>query len=794
MKMNIPTLMFLAFELLFFKRTFSLEITTCNCTQAENRGLLDLEPPDECKSSKLANQPVDAEYRVYTTDNPQYKFQGFTCVAWEEKKTIEGFFLGGFDTTFETITKSVTVDECKRMARFHECGGPNIKMSVEDGNYVYNVKPDCKGKYWSTNHCMTTNCVLSPVTLSQACANCSITSPYGKLTNNSEETSAIHGHRTFIWEPRIKPNPRTCRMRLIHSGSGRVNSIQDGKKERLVDKNSQLEFHYEKNLDERLRHEYCDIGNIYKISGVPETWIEVKLNTPSPEPWADQLIRSKSNVSRLSAWGAIKSGNIEACLLASYIPSKISVAACEGKRFQNFELTTEGMLRVNDLIVSQNLMYQTQTYCLTINAAGEIVSILCALEQKYARNPWLYNPVTKRLISSGLCLAVWVPTSLVSSSPTVKMDKCEPNRRQQDWYMEYHTDDKGKVIRHETFKNIQTDATPIMKRLEIFPIVDNNGTNDPVSLLVEHHQYTEGRAVERENILTDEIHALNCALVEQRKFQIISLAQTNGFLAAAAARLPTCQRLQAHGSALMVQTCKAEKANVTGKATACGIEPFLQNYTIGLDSYSLHPFRECFRKGNIVTLNGKPYIWQDNDWKETKANVKLHNIELVDKFEEIDDNESEYIIKPHDAYDREDQEQINIINDIISSMRDANSNAMQIVMDETSKSNVPQLGWPKFMQGFMKLIYFTLAAILSALLIKCLIDVKCCSRISKKWEKKMAKKQRPARFQNETQNEERVTLKVGTCPPSHEPPAVTRPKWNPVAKAWTFSEEVETAV
>ena len=86
----------------------------------------------------------------------------------------------------------------------------------------------------------------------------------------------------------------------------------------------------------------------------------------------------------LSAWGAIKSGNIDVCLLASYIPSKISVAVCEGKEFQNFELTTEGMLRVNDLIVSQNLMYQTQTYCLSVNAAGDLVSMLCPLEQKYA--------------------------------------------------------------------------------------------------------------------------------------------------------------------------------------------------------------------------------------------------------------------------------------------------------------------------------------------------------------------------------------------------------------------------
>jgi len=783
---------FIAFGLI--DGTFSLEITTCNCSQAENRGLLDLEPPDTCKTNRTANQPIDAEYKIYTIDNPQVKFQGFTCVAWEERKTIVGFFLGGQDTTFETVTKSVTVDECKRMARFHECGGPNIKMTIEDNNYVYNVKPDCKGKFWSTQRCTTTNCVLSPVTLSQACANCSINSPYGKLTNNSEETSAIHGHRTFIWEPRTKPNPRTCRMKEIHAGNGRINSIQDGKKERLVDKLSQLEFHYVKDLDERLRHEYCNVGNVYKVSGVPETWIEIKPSAPSPEPWADQLIRRKSNVSRLSAWGAIKSGNIDACLLASYIPSKISVAACEGKKFQNFELTTEGMLRVNDLIVSQNLMYQTQqTYCLSVNAAGDLVSMLCPLEQKYARNPWLYNPATKRLISSGLCLAVWVPTSLVSSSPTVKMDKCEGTSRQQDWYMEYRTDSKGKVLRSDAFKHLKVDSTPIMKRLEIFPIIDNNGTHDAVSLLVEHHQYTEGRAIDRENILSDEIHALNCVLAEQRKLQIISIAQTNGFMAAAAARLPTCQRLQAHGSALMVQTCKAEKINISSTVTPCGLEPSYQNFTIGLDSFTLYPFRNCFRKGNVVTLNGKSYMWQDGDWREAQPSVKLHSIELIDKFDEIDDNESEYMVKPHDAYDREDQEQVNIINDIIASMHDSNSNAVQVVvMDETSTANIPKIRLPRFIQNFMKVLTFTVAAIITALLIRWLIEIGVCRSISRRLQLEMARRKRPANFESEVLSREIVVDEEKRCSPNER--TVNRPRWDPVMKAWTFSSNEGTAV
>ena len=153
---------------------------------------------------------------------------------------------------------------------------------------------------------------------------------------------------------------------------------------------------------------------------------------------------------------------------------------------------------------------------------------------------------------------------------------------------------------------------------------------------------------------------MNCALIKLKKFQLILLAQSNGFLAAQAANLPVCQRLQSHGSALMIQTCQKERVNVTAIEGPCGMEPFHANFTVRLDGYSLHPYMPCFRKGTVISLNDKAYIWKDGDWIEVQPNIKMNNINLVGKFEELDNNESEYMLKPHEAFDsEEEEEQIN---------------------------------------------------------------------------------------------------------------------------------------
>ena len=61
--------------------------------------------------------------------------------------------------------------------------------------------------------------------------------------------------------------------------------------------------------------------------------------------------------------------------------------------------------------------------------------------------------------------------------------------------------------------------------------------------------------------------------------------------------------------------------------------------------------------------------------RAAEANIKLHNVELVDRFEQIDDNENEYMLKPHDAFEEAEGEQVNLMNDIITAMHGSNVHA-----------------------------------------------------------------------------------------------------------------------
>lgn len=158
------------------------------------------------------------------------------------------------------------------------------------------------------------------------------------------------------------------------------------------------------------------------------------------------------------------------------------------------------------------------------------------------------------------------------------------------------------------------------------------------------------------------------------------------------------------------------------------------------------------------------------------------------------------MLKPHDAFDREDQEKINVLNDFISSMHESHSNAMQtVIMDETSKSNNSRLALTNIMQGLIKLSLFTLALIGTAIIVKCLIETKCCGWISKQWESQRARRQRPEGFRSRAQPMD-SSLEAGARQPLAEPallaePAsASRPKWDTTTKAWILSEKQKTAV
>ena len=387
-------------------------------------------------------------------------------------------------------------------------------MTVDEGNYVYNMKPNCQGKYWSTVSFATINCVLSSVTLTQACATCPINSPYGRLTNNSR------GHHGHPWSPRIYMGAKEqAQPQQMHNGTNSLsqwaNKFNPKRKQGTFSRQRRtarisLFNKFKRKFATKILQHNKRIQNIWSPWHVDFTQLKNSLG------WG--LVKSpktkQKKIEKLAAWGEVKSSNTQACLLASLNPANVSVNTCEGKRFQNFELTKTGILKVNNQILALNLMYQTQSFCLTLNSKGEVTSILCRLDQQLARNLWDYNPKTKRITACGLCLALGVCISAVPSAPTIRMDKYDRDRRTQEWSIEFCQDSCGKIVRDEAFTTIQSKSSPSIKQVDTPATFSDDGTDDPISLLVEHHHYTEGRAIVRENILSDELHLINCAVLE----------------------------------------------------------------------------------------------------------------------------------------------------------------------------------------------------------------------------------------------------------------------------------------
>ncbi len=78
----------------------------------------------------------------------------------------------------------------------------------------------------------------------------------------------------------------------------------------------------------------------------------------------------------------------------------------------------------------------------------------------------------------------------------------------------------------------------------------------------------------------------------------VHLAQAYGLLAADLLGLNPCNRIEGNGRTLVLHECRTETVTVKAIETKCGFQPFFinnnKNWTIGKDSWSMHPFHECF--------------------------------------------------------------------------------------------------------------------------------------------------------------------------------------------------------
>ena len=303
----------------------------------------------------------------------------------------------------------------------------------------------------------------------------------------------------------------------------------------------------------------------------------------------------------------------------------------------------------------------------------------------------VWNPETKQITDGKQCLAA-------RNNMTVSSTKCDDSYEQK-WLLD--------APQHQT-ENTEEENQP---------------------LLAQHHQFVEDSAVDRSNILEQEIKKVYCGNLQVRRYTTLMLAESNGLWAAMANNLPLCHRLKPNGKHLIVQKCTAQNISVKAKETKCGFEPLYLNQTIGRDGYSLHPFQECFWKDGIVNLNGKSYIWNriSQEWKLELPSYHLSTLKLTQKFKELEDNEYQYTFKHHKAYQDREYEQLNVMNELVTRIREENADSLSsLVLNTKAESRFWSIsGWT----STLKIIFLAAAGVISAVVFTYVVTTCCKLRI-----------------------------------------------------------------
>jgi hypothetical protein len=218
-----------------------------------------------------------------------------------------------------------------------------------------------------------------------------------------------------------------------------------------------------------------------------------------------------------------------------------------------------------------------------------------------------------------------------------------------------------------------------------------------------HEQYKISVEIEHENRLAKEIRDIYCQVSSMKRNQAIILSQTNGILAASTLGLPICSRIQGIGQTMILQQCAVKTVSLTAIETSCGFQPFFtyaeNNFTVGMDGWSIHSYSDCFWKTHYVNLNGNPYAWEHNgssgEWIKQKPTIRTTHLELIAEFEELKLNDFDYALKAHPAHNVMEMEQLNILNDLVGRLHETESTALSniIVTEEQENTITSMFSW-----------------------------------------------------------------------------------------------------
>ena len=245
--------------------TTSLNVTVCDCSNAEIIGLMGIDQPYYCKSHKQLH-PVLKTYRFFVRDEPHASWKAFLCKTWIKEKKIDGFFFGGYDTTFSTAIAPVSERDCWDMVQTRNCAGNSM---ITTGNTIsYTASPTGEGRWMQSIIHSLKNCIVQEITLRKDCVSCAISSPFGTIANQTEPPLAFHNDATIVWKPPKAPLRDQCFVKLIKEGAGTVTLI-DRQTSVLVDHSAQLEFIYHNEP-----HYICN-NSLLKLKNVESAYLQL---------------------------------------------------------------------------------------------------------------------------------------------------------------------------------------------------------------------------------------------------------------------------------------------------------------------------------------------------------------------------------------------------------------------------------------------------------------------------------------------------------------------------------------
>ena len=218
----------------------ALNITVCDCKAPQYIGIMDTETPAYCRP-KIETDPIIADYTFFIKEEPHMSWEGYVCKAWLKKKTIDGFFFGGYDTVFYSEIQHLSEDDCIRMQQTKLCG--ENKMTEDGNQYVFTSEPTGEGVWMQTETFKAENCMLQKIMLKKDCSACPITSPFGPLKVNGNETFVFHDDSVIIWSKQNRNLEKECKIKQLRKSSGSIIKISENTY-KLVDTPGQLDYIY----------------------------------------------------------------------------------------------------------------------------------------------------------------------------------------------------------------------------------------------------------------------------------------------------------------------------------------------------------------------------------------------------------------------------------------------------------------------------------------------------------------------------------------------------------------------